>query len=84
MFGDRGVYVPDTGMARVIGHVRVTRGQNQVNGVAADVNMKTGISTMLSSPTQRVEGLIVPNDAQSAAGTPNVPPGTKPAAGKKP
>jgi len=80
VFGDRGVYVPDTGMARVIGHVRVTRGQNQVNGVAADVNMKTGISTMLSSPTQRVEGLIVPNDAQAAAGTPNA----KPAAGKKP
>jgi lipopolysaccharide export system protein LptA len=67
VYGDRGVYVPDTGMARVVGHVRVTRGQNQVNGVAADVNMKTGIATMLSGPSQRVQGLIVPNDAQAAA-----------------
>ena len=24
--GDRGVYVPDTGMARLVGHVRITRG----------------------------------------------------------
>jgi lipopolysaccharide export system protein LptA len=67
VYGDRGVYVPDTGMARVVGHVRVTRGQNQLNGVAADVNMKTGIATMLSGPAQRVEGLIVPNDQTSAA-----------------
>jgi lipopolysaccharide export system protein LptA len=68
VYGDRGVYMPDTGMARVVGHVRVTRGQNQVNGVAADVNMKTGVATMLSGPSQRVEGLIVPNDAQAAVG----------------
>jgi lipopolysaccharide export system protein LptA len=67
VYGDRGVYVPDTGMSRVVGHVRVTRGQNQLNGVAADVNMKTGIATMLSSAEQRVHGLIVPNDAQGDA-----------------
>jgi lipopolysaccharide export system protein LptA len=77
VYGDRGVYVPDTGMARVVGHVRVTRGQNQVNGVAADVNMKTGIATMLSGPSQRVQGLIVPNDAQNAASGPK---GTDPKA----
>ncbi len=28
--GDRGVYVPDTGIARLAGHVRITRGQNQL------------------------------------------------------
>ncbi len=67
VYGDRGVYVPDTGMSRIVGHVRVTRGQNQLNGVAADVNMKTGIATMLSSAQQRVQGLIVPNDAQPGA-----------------
>jgi lipopolysaccharide export system protein LptA len=27
--GDRGVYLPDTGLARVVGHVHVTRGENQ-------------------------------------------------------
>ena len=30
--GDRGVYVPDTGIARLAGNVRITRGQNQLNG----------------------------------------------------
>ncbi|MCW3474847.1 LptA/OstA family protein [Limobrevibacterium gyesilva] len=68
--GDRGVYVPDTGMARIIGHVRITHGQNQLNGPAADVNMKTGIAHMISDPGQRVQGLIMPNDANAAAGAP--------------
>lgn len=63
--GDRGVYIPDTGMARVVGHVKVTHGQNQLNGPAADVNMRTGIAHMLSNPGQRVSGLIMPNDKQA-------------------
>jgi lipopolysaccharide export system protein LptA len=66
--GDRGVYVTDTGMARVVGHVRITHGQNQLNGPAADINMKTGIAHMVSDPGGRVEGLIMPNDATSAPG----------------
>lgn len=65
--GDRGVYIPDTGMARIIGHVRITHGQNQLNGPAADVNMKTGIAHLISLPGARVEGLIMPNDANTQA-----------------
>ena len=83
--GDRGVYVVDLGTARVVGNVRVTHGQNQLNGPAADVNMKTGIARMIADPGGRVQGMIVPNDAQSAASAPpaaKVPP-AKPAA-KKP
>jgi lipopolysaccharide export system protein LptA len=64
--GDRGVYLPDTGMARIVGHVRITHGQNQLNGPAADVNMKTGIAHLISLPGARVEGLIMPNDANAA------------------
>jgi lipopolysaccharide export system protein LptA len=71
--GDRGVYVPDTGMARLGGNVRITRGQNQLNGAEADVNMKTGIATLISQRSGltskgappaagRVHGLVVPND----------------------
>jgi lipopolysaccharide export system protein LptA len=66
--GDRGVYVPDTGMARLGGNVRITRGQNQLNGAEADVNMKTGIATLIaqtaagSPKAARVHGLVVPND----------------------
>jgi lipopolysaccharide export system protein LptA len=66
--GDRGVYVPDTGMARVVGHVRITHGDNQINGPAADVNMKTGIAHMVSDTTQRVQGLLMPNNAQADPG----------------
>ena len=67
--GDRGVYVPDTSMARVLGHVRVIHGQNVITGAAADVNMKTGIAHVVSDPARRVQGLIMPNDAQPQNGS---------------
>jgi len=77
--GDRAVYVPDSGIARVVGHVRITHGQNQLNGPAADVNMKTGIAHLISDPGQRVQGLIVPNDAgQAPAPQPAKPKATTP------
>jgi lipopolysaccharide export system protein LptA len=63
--GDRAVYVPDTGIARLAGRVRITRGQNQLEGSEAEVNMKTGISNLLAGTGQRVQGLVVPNDATS-------------------
>jgi lipopolysaccharide export system protein LptA len=61
--GDRAVYVPDTGIARLAGNVRITRGDNQVNGSEAEVNMKTGIARLLSGGGGRVQGLVIPNDA---------------------
>jgi lipopolysaccharide export system protein LptA len=61
--GERAVYVPDTGIARLAGNVRVTRGQNQLDGQEAEVNMKTGIARLLRGNTGRVTGLVVPNDA---------------------
>lgn len=61
--GDRGVYVADTGIARLAGDVHITRGQSQLNGDEAVVNMRTGISTLSRNPGKRVEGLVVPNDA---------------------
>ena len=66
---DKGVYVPDTGIARLVGNVHLTRGQNQLNGDEAVINLKTGVSTMERNPGSRVEGLVVPNDAQT------IPPG---------
>jgi lipopolysaccharide export system protein LptA len=65
--GDRGVYVPDTGMARVVGRVHITRGENQLNGAAAIVNMKTGVATLTQAPGLRVQGLVVPNEQQPKA-----------------
>ncbi|MFH5925156.1 LptA/OstA family protein [Roseomonas xinghualingensis] len=72
--GDRGVYSPVTGMARVLGNVRITRGPNQLQGQEAIVNLRTGISRLISAPGQRVQGLILPNSGEEGAtpgGRPN-------------
>jgi lipopolysaccharide export system protein LptA len=79
VIGDRGVYVPDTGIAHLGGHVRITRGLNQINGAEAVVNMKTGLATLLSGDSGRVSGLVVPNDKSNPSSgevTGNQPPGT--------
>ena len=77
--GDRGVYVEDTGMARVAGNVQITRGQNQLSGGEADVNMKTGVARLISGGSGgRVAGLVVPND-ETNKGLTNDPNAGKPA-----
>jgi lipopolysaccharide export system protein LptA len=77
--GDRGVYVPDIGIARLGGQVRITRGQNQLNGTEADVNMKTGVARLTSGGTGRVQGLVVPNDqSNSRLDSPLPAPGSRP------
>ena len=65
--GDRAVYDPALGIARIAGHVHVTRGQNELVGSEALVNMKTGISRLLSRNRDQVKGLIMPNSAGPAA-----------------
>jgi lipopolysaccharide export system protein LptA len=72
--GARAAYVPDLGIARVLGNVQVVHGQNVITGAAADVNMKTGIAHIVADPAQRVQGMIVPTDPASA------PAGNAPAA----
>ncbi|MCL2427635.1 MAG: LptA/OstA family protein [Alphaproteobacteria bacterium] len=69
--GDRGVYVPDTGIARIAGNVRITRGQNQLIGAEAEVNFHTGVSNLIAGDAGRVQGLVVPNDAQNSTGDAN-------------
>jgi lipopolysaccharide export system protein LptA len=74
--GERGAYAPPTGLARLSGGVRITRGDNQLNGQEAIVDLRSGISRLVSAPGQRVQGLIVqqqaePNQAQ-------VPPAGRP------
>lgn len=66
--GDRGVYVPDTGIARIVGNVHITRGQNQLQGSAAIINMHTGVATMTERPGERVSGLVVPNSDGNSNG----------------
>jgi lipopolysaccharide export system protein LptA len=64
--GDRGVYSEVTGMARLLGRVRITRGDNQLNGQEAIVNMRSGLARLVATPGQRVQGLIIPGQGQQA------------------
>ncbi|MSP04877.1 MAG: hypothetical protein EXR05_06490 [Acetobacteraceae bacterium] len=75
--GDRGIYLADSGKARLGGNVRITRGQNQLNGSDAEVNLNTGVSRLLAGSGGRVAGMVVPNDPASqvpADGTSPTPP----------
>jgi lipopolysaccharide export system protein LptA len=62
--GERGVYSPQTGLARLVGGVRITRGENQLNGQEAIVNLRTGVSRLISAPGTRVQGLVLPGQQQ--------------------
>ena len=66
MRGGRALYLPETEIARVLDQVRITRGEYQMNGAAADVNMKTGVARLVANPGSRVQGLIVPGDKSVA------------------
>jgi len=85
--GDRGVYVPDTDIAHLGGHVRITRGANQINGSEAVVNQKTGVATLISGDSGRVTGLVVPNEQMNppaATGAEHKPPQAQPKPEGKP
>jgi lipopolysaccharide export system protein LptA len=83
-----GDYNPDSGIANLAGGVKITRGQNQLNGEFAEVNMKTGISRLLSQPKPgtgaggRVRGVFQPKTAPAPAspGPAPVAPNPAPAA----
>jgi len=81
--GDRGVYMPETGLARLAGHIHITRGQNQLNGAEAIVNMKTGVARLVSGAAGRVHGLVIPNDQTNQA-LGDKPPATNPPPKAKP
>ena len=65
----RAIYNVDNGLATMTGAVKITRGDNQMNGCTAEVNMRSGISMLKACPTAgpggestpgRVRGLIMP------------------------
>lgn len=73
--GDTGVYNVDTGITTLIGHVKLTRGQNELRGQYAVVDMNKSIYRLLGAPPSgtltsarptRVEGLFVPRDQKPA------------------
>ncbi len=65
--GDGGVYYVKDQFATLSGEVKITRGNDQVNGEYAEMNMATGVSRLLGAPPgqsgdNRVRGLLVPED----------------------
>jgi len=68
--GDRGVYLAETDIARLVGNVKITHAGHQLNGPAADVNMKTGIARIIADPGGRVAGQLVPNSTQNGTNKP--------------
>lgn len=66
--GDSGVYTPPNGLARLLGDVRIVRGDNTLTGCEAIVNMNTGISRLVACPGAPVRGLIVPQQGQTLPG----------------
>ncbi len=65
---NRAVYNIESGIATLVGSVKITRGSNQMNGCTAEINMKQGVSTLHgcrqgASGAPRVQGLIMPESA---------------------
>ena len=57
-----------SGIFRLLGNVRITRGDNTLTGQEAIVNMKTGVARLVSAPGARVQGLVVPQQGQPQPG----------------
>jgi lipopolysaccharide export system protein LptA len=60
--GEKGFYTADSNIAEISGGVTILRGQSNLTGDHASVNLTTGISTMFGSPTEggRVRGTFYP------------------------
>ncbi len=72
--GDEGAYDLDAQLSVVFGNVKATRGDSELEGQSAEVNMVTGISQVFPGPGERVHGLFVRESLAPSA----------PAAGSKP
>ncbi|CAN0537467.1 unnamed protein product, partial [Laminaria digitata] len=70
---EQGDYNPDRGLATLTGNVKITRGDTQLNGDRAEVNLTTGESRLLSSRSgERVRGLFLPKSSSgNGAGQPS-------------
>ena len=63
---DHGFYDAQKDTALLSGHVKLSRGQNQMNGDRAEIDMKTGLSRLLpsaeaTSPDHRVRAILYQN-----------------------
>ena len=69
----RGVYDVESGIATLSGSVKITRGNNQLNGEYAEVNLNTGVSKLFGRGRGGVQGVFMPekNGGGSESGASN-------------
>lgn len=65
---ERGVYDVETGIATLSGSVKITRGENQLNGAYAEVDLNTGISRLFGTGQGGVTGILNPDSASRSDG----------------
>ncbi len=59
--GNQGVYNVKTGIAILSGSVKITRGENQLSGEYAEIDLNSGVSRLFGSAKQRVQGYFAPD-----------------------
>lgn len=73
VFSERAAYNVPTGLARLTGSVKIKRGDNEINGCSADIDLNTGVSRMNSCDGAPVSGSgTAPGAATGDAGKPRV------------
>jgi lipopolysaccharide export system protein LptA len=75
--GDTGIFEMKSNTVTLIGNVVVTQGTNVLRGDRMVVNLTTGVSTVESNKTQRVEGLFNPSSPPAQPPPPAAPPPTQ-------
>lgn len=67
--GSKLVYALDDDVAVLMGNVRITRGQDQIGGEAAEMNMKTKVNRVIAAREAggRVHALLIPESGKPPA-----------------
>lgn len=65
--GSQGVYDVKTGIAILSGSVKITRGDNQLSGEYAEVDLNSGVSRLFGGGKQRVQGYLAPDNLTEQA-----------------
>jgi lipopolysaccharide export system protein LptA len=73
--GAGGVYYVTEQLATLTGAVKITRGESQLNGEYAEVDLEAGVSRLLGAPPgqpgdARVRGLLVPESLDKSGNGP--------------
>lgn len=62
---ERGVYNVESGIATLLGSVKIVRGRNVLDGCKAEIDLNTGISKLFGCG-ERVKGVIQPNQKKKS------------------